>query len=99
LNQVTQQNAAASEELATSSEELSSQADQLKENISYFTIGKDFKKQQSFITKQSKSSEKKDQTVKKEQPGLKERNEEKKSSGIDLKMYDHKNIDDEYENF
>ena len=99
LNQVTQQNAAASEELATSSEELSSQADQLKENISYFRIGKDLKKQQSFITKQSKSSEKKDQTVKKEQPGLKERNEEKKSSGIDLKMYDHKNIDDEYENF
>ncbi|MGC9375937.1 MAG: methyl-accepting chemotaxis protein, partial [Bacteroidales bacterium] len=43
LNQVTQQNAAASEELATSSEELSSQADQLKENISYFSVGKDIK--------------------------------------------------------
>ena len=38
LNQVTQQNAAASEELATSSEELSGQAEQLKELVSYFKI-------------------------------------------------------------
>jgi len=38
LNQVTQQNAAGSEELATSSEELSSQAEQLKEVIAFFNL-------------------------------------------------------------
>ena len=38
LNQVIQQNAAASEELATSSEELASQAEWLKESISYFKM-------------------------------------------------------------
>lgn len=38
LNNVTQQNAAASEELASSAEELSAQAEQLKEVINYFRI-------------------------------------------------------------
>jgi methyl-accepting chemotaxis protein len=44
LNQVVQQNAAASEEMASSSEELSSQSDQMKEVISYFSIGHEFKR-------------------------------------------------------
>ncbi len=39
LNQVTQQNAAASEEIASSTEELSSQAEQLREIITYFSVG------------------------------------------------------------
>ena len=38
LNQITQQNASASEELASSSEELSAQAEQLKEMISFFKL-------------------------------------------------------------
>lgn len=38
LDQVTQQNAAASEELASASEEMSSQADNLQEMISFFTV-------------------------------------------------------------
>jgi methyl-accepting chemotaxis protein len=38
LNQVVQQNAAASEKLATNSEELASQAEQLKDSISFFKI-------------------------------------------------------------
>jgi methyl-accepting chemotaxis protein len=38
LNQITQQNASASEELASSSEQLSAQAEQLKETISFFRL-------------------------------------------------------------
>jgi methyl-accepting chemotaxis protein len=38
LNQIVQQNAAASEELATSAEELASQAEQLKEMMSFFKV-------------------------------------------------------------
>ena len=38
LNGIIQQNAAASEELATSAEELSAQADQLKTMIRFFSI-------------------------------------------------------------
>ena len=38
LNHVVQQNAAASEELATSSEELASQAEHLKDSISFFKM-------------------------------------------------------------
>ncbi|MFN3556972.1 MAG: methyl-accepting chemotaxis protein [Bacteroidales bacterium] len=38
LNQITQQNASASEELASGSEELSAQAEQLKEMVSFFKI-------------------------------------------------------------
>lgn len=41
MNNVTQQNAAASEELATSAEEFASQAEQLKETISFFRIESD----------------------------------------------------------
>ena len=41
MNNITQQNAAASEELATSAEEFASQAEQLKETISFFRIDTD----------------------------------------------------------
>ncbi|MDY6801856.1 MAG: methyl-accepting chemotaxis protein [Bacteroidota bacterium] len=98
LNQVTQQNAAASEELATSSEELSSQADQLKENISYFSVGKDVKNKKLSYNSASKATEKKNDSKKNEENIVKEKKKEK-TSGIDLKMYDDKKIDDEYENF
>ncbi|HKL08413.1 MAG TPA: methyl-accepting chemotaxis protein, partial [Bacteroidales bacterium] len=98
LNQVTQQNAAASEELATSSEELSSQADQLKDNISYFSIGKEMKKQKISFN-QNAAKEKKDSADNIGTKSLKNKDKDKKSSGIDLKMYDKRNMDDEYENF
>jgi methyl-accepting chemotaxis protein len=39
LNQVIQQNAASSEEIATSTEELANQAEQLKEIMQYFNVG------------------------------------------------------------
>lgn len=54
MNNITQQNAAASEELATSSEEFASQAEQLKETISFFRIetDKDFLQATSFGKKQ-----------------------------------------------
>jgi methyl-accepting chemotaxis protein len=54
LNQVTQQNAAASEEMATNAEELASQAEELKEMISYFNVGN--------ITSSGQSQQKKNKT-------------------------------------
>ncbi|MFP4023223.1 MAG: methyl-accepting chemotaxis protein [Thiohalospira sp.] len=101
LNQVTQQNAAASEELATSSEELASQAQQLKENIAYFITGeKKNKKTKKIEFKSNIKEDKKDDSDKKQHNHLKEnRDQTKKSSGIDLKMFDNKNVDDEYEKF
>ncbi|HRW63769.1 MAG TPA: Cache 3/Cache 2 fusion domain-containing protein [Bacteroidales bacterium] len=97
LNQVTQQNAAASEELATSAEELAGQAQQLKDNIAYFDTGN--KKQhksarkaetqkQDFRKIQAKTS-----TTQSQKANL------KNSGGFDLKMYDDKHMDDEYEKF
>ncbi|MFO7829334.1 MAG: Cache 3/Cache 2 fusion domain-containing protein, partial [Bacteroidales bacterium] len=101
LNQVTQQNAAASEELATSSEELASQADQLKENIAYFITGDKKKKKkinQKFNVNKNQDYRSEDKEQDKANP---KKDDHKKSSGIDLKMFDNKNknIDDEYENF
>jgi methyl-accepting chemotaxis protein len=55
LNQVTQQNAAASEEIASSTEELASQAEQLREIMQYFNVGelnlagKSFNKKQTYL--------------------------------------------------
>ncbi|HAF28059.1 MAG TPA: hypothetical protein DCG75_03330 [Bacteroidales bacterium] len=97
LNQVTQQNAAASEELATSSEELASQAQQLKENIAYFSTGnkqsnKNLKKNQ--VKTEEKKTERKNQPISEHRStGLKNK------GGFDLKMFDNKNLDDEYEKF
>ncbi len=100
LNQVTQQNAAASEELATSSEELASQAEQLKENIAYFKTGEKKKKTKKIEFQSNITEDKKNDTENKQQNHLKENKDQaKKSSGIDLKMFDNKNIDDEYEKF
>ena len=100
LNQITQENAAASEELATSSEEMSSQAQQLKENISYFTIDKEVKKELSQpkkeeMKKKVPSTSKTIHTTS-EKPSLKKIN--KKENGFALKMYDDK-IDNEFESF
>jgi len=87
LNQVTQQNAAASEELATNAEQLSGQAQMLKENISYFQIGN---------KKQNKSIKKPEYKAK----AIPENKLHKKDKGgFDLKMYDDKHIDGEYEKF
>ncbi|MFA6314404.1 MAG: methyl-accepting chemotaxis protein, partial [Sterolibacterium sp.] len=40
LNQITQQNASASEELAATAEEMSSQASNLQQVMAFFTVGK-----------------------------------------------------------
>ena len=45
LNQVIQQNAAAAEEMATNSEELASQAQQMKDIMSFFKTGKEYRQQ------------------------------------------------------
>ena len=94
LNQVTQQNAASSEELATSSEELAAQAQQLKEGIAYFNLGDN--KQSSIVKKQAenKNVNQKPLVIKK-QTNIKNNTH----GGIDLKMYDDKKTDDEYEKF
>ncbi|MGB9129195.1 MAG: methyl-accepting chemotaxis protein, partial [Thiobacillus sp.] len=39
LNQITQQNASSSEELAATAEEMSSQAEQLQQTMSFFKVG------------------------------------------------------------
>jgi len=40
MNQITQQNASASEELAATAEEMTSQAEQLRELMGFFNIGR-----------------------------------------------------------
>jgi methyl-accepting chemotaxis protein len=96
LNQVTQQNAAASEELATSSEELASQAEQLKDNISYFSTGKDnADKKLKKTTKKVATNENNDNT----KTALKDKNLNQKPGGVDLNLYDKKDSDDDYEKF
>ena len=99
LNQVTQQNAATSEELATSSEELAAQAQQLKENITFFNLGKN--KKVSVVKKQTKNKKVNKKPPKsKEQPKIEQKNQKYKAlGGVDIKMTDNKNIDDEYEKF
>jgi len=97
LNQVTQQNAAASEELATNAEQLSGQAQQLKDNIAYFDTGT--KKQHKSVRKTEtqkqdfRKVETKTHTPQNKKVNIKE------TGGFDLKMYDDKNVDDEYEKF
>jgi methyl-accepting chemotaxis protein len=66
LNQVVQQNAAASEEMASSSEELASQSDQMKEVISYFSIGNSIKRKAT-----KKIAKKVVKTTNDSQPGIK----------------------------
>ena len=41
MDQITQQNASSSEELAATAEEMTSQAEQLKELVSFFRIGQE----------------------------------------------------------
>jgi len=94
LNQVTQQNAASSEELATSSEELAAQAQQLKEGIAFFDLGDN--KNISVVKKQTENKrvDQKPLVIKK-QTNLKNNTQ----GGIDLKMFDDKKTDEEYEKF
>lgn len=54
LSQVTQQNSAAAEEMSSTSEELSSQAETLKEIISFFTTGKQVKRETVSTTRNYK---------------------------------------------
>jgi len=95
LNQVTQQNAAASEELATSSEELASQAQQLKENISFFSTGN----KKTNVKKSNVKSEANRNADNQEQVKEGRKTSINDKGGFDLKMYDNKSLDDEYEKF
>ncbi len=93
LNQVTQQNAAASEELATSAEELSSQAEQLMENISFFRVD-DVKLNQAVKSTGIMKPEKKEYKTKAKSNNFMDTN-----NGVDLKLYDDKNIDEGFEKY
>ncbi|MCK5169642.1 MAG: hypothetical protein KAQ75_07165, partial [Bacteroidales bacterium] len=99
LNQVTQQNAASSEELATSSEELAAQAQQLKEGIAYFDLGDN--KKISVVKKQTKNKKVNQKPPKiKEQAKFEQNNPKyRELGGVDIKITDDKNIDNEYEGF
>lgn len=94
LNQITQQNAASSEELATSSEELASQAEQLKENIAYFKIDQSSKGRKK-VNKPLKEEDQKTTT----NPYKKSKQNSISNKGVNIKMYDDKNIDEDYESF
>jgi methyl-accepting chemotaxis protein len=112
LNQVTQQNAASSEELATSAEELSSQADQLRNVVSFFKVSEKTNKNQG--TKFVKTHEKSHHKEKKEAPvsttntnvqGTAKKNltatktNKSKTEGVNLKMYNSKTNDNEFESY
>jgi methyl-accepting chemotaxis protein len=115
LNQVTQQNAASSEELATSAEELSSQADQLKQIISFFKVdeqaGTSFDHKQVFAKStgnggsnggngQSQATGGNNQTQQKQAQAPKSNTSGQTSSeGVELKMYNDKSKDNDYESY
>lgn len=89
LNHVTQQNAAASEEMATVAEEMSAQAEQLSQRISFFKIGK------AKVQKQ-----KKEVAPKYLQQKLNPKNPKtEKRKGIEIKMGNNDNLDNEFETF
>ncbi|MFP4449224.1 MAG: methyl-accepting chemotaxis protein [Bacteroidales bacterium] len=109
LNQVTQQNAASSEELATSAEELSSQADQLKSVVSFFKLNGNVKEgidniksnqDKDYETRQIKTAAdftKQNEQKRKQEEAIKPKSQQ--DEGVDLKMYNHKSDESEYENY
>jgi methyl-accepting chemotaxis protein len=92
LNEVTHQNAASAEELATSAEELSSQTLQLKEVFQFFKLDKK--------SEPIKSTTPKIQTIEKREntkPQLNTLKVMKPSEGIEIKLDD--DMDEEFERF
>ncbi len=89
LNNVTQQNAAGSEEMATSAEELAAQADQLKSLVAFFKIAD---RQQKAETLESQISYQNDN------PGKKIDDNKKTSKRIKLNFTD-KNTDTNFETY
>ena len=78
LNQVTQQNAAGSEEMATSAEELSAQAEQLKSLVSFFRIDTKNNRDHFIITQKVKNKPTDDKNI--------NTKIKKKNQGIDLNI-------------
>ncbi len=115
LNQVTQQNASSSEELASNAEELSSQADQLKQAISFFKLDdKDVQQSESRGRKQiafgHMNQQSQTQNQQQNQVSAKSQNtaettqhsgspKQDNGKGVDLKMYNQKNNDGDFENY
>jgi len=96
LNQVTQQNAAASEEMATGSEELSGQADELKQTVSFFNIGNEYRKISS-----KKKNTPKVESFKQTGVNMSKHASQKQDNGdgVKLDMFSGSSNDDEFENF
>ncbi|MGM0531010.1 MAG: methyl-accepting chemotaxis protein, partial [Bacteroidota bacterium] len=108
LNQVTQQNASSSEELASNAEELSSQAEQLQQVVSFFKLkGEDKKRYESeeqkkirfeHINQQGHQQSTQQRQVKgKQQPAGNQTQDN--GNGVDLKMYNQKGNDGDFENY
>lgn len=96
LNTVTQQNAASSEELATSSEELTSQAEQLKEIISFFRTNESKSIGYRKVEKTKTATNLRVVSATSKTPS---NPAGKTSKGFNLKGFDDKKADSEYENF
>ncbi len=88
LNQITQQNASASEELSTSAEELAGQAEQLLETISYFKTG-----QTEHVFKTAKNQKNK-RSVEVNNPF---HNGSTSKKGITLNLNSHDELDSDFE--
>ncbi len=96
LNTVTQQNAAASEEMATSSEELASQAEQLKDIVGFFKI--DELEKRAAIKNNLQEFKPKAKPTHQFQT-TQEKPLKSEDKGVNIKLSDHKNLDNEFESF
>ena len=100
LNKVTQQNAAAAEEMATSSEELASQAQQMLEMISFFKT-KDNASEKNYKQVSNRSNMqqrpiRKNEYQKKIYSGVSGLH---KSSGVNFMLSNDQNHDEEFERY
>ena len=96
LNEITQQNAAASEEIATSAEELSGQAEQLLQTMKFFKVSN----VELNMTPKYKYHGKESGNIhiyKEENP--KKRIKEKNSSGVYIDLVKDDNLDNSFEKF
>lgn len=112
LNAVTQQNAASSEEMASSSEELSAQAESLKEFISFFKTDNSYSKTTNkFKPSTPKNAERKQIlptktivtekkiTTTKPKPAITKTPTKKNLEGVNLKMFEDKTSDSDFEKY
>lgn len=96
LNQITQQNAAAAEEMATSSEELAGQAQQLSELVAYFKLGKDVERKKQNLTNRTHKKMTTTSKLTVTNPVKKATNS---TSGVNLDLGHHDNMDKDYDTF